>query len=67
VVLSRPRDAGGIISPQMNQEQFAHLTAGTRQSINAAPRGFEKRRWITTDGRDLTVRQPNMLARFAGE
>jgi hypothetical protein len=51
----------------MNQEQFAHLAAGTRQSINAALRGFEKRGWITTNGRDLTVRQPDMLARFAGE
>jgi CRP/FNR family cyclic AMP-dependent transcriptional regulator len=67
VLLSQPRDAGGIISPHMNQEQFAHLAAGTRQSINAALRGFEKRGWITTDGRDLTVRQPDMLARFAGE
>ena len=67
VLLSQPRDAGRIISPQMNQEQFAHLAAGTRQSINAALRGFEKRGWITTDGRDLTVRQPDMLARFAGE
>jgi CRP/FNR family transcriptional regulator, cyclic AMP receptor protein len=67
VLLSQPRDAGGIISPQLTQEQFAHLAAGTRQSINAALRGFEKRGWITVDGRDLAVRQPEMLARFAGE
>jgi CRP/FNR family transcriptional regulator, cyclic AMP receptor protein len=67
VLLSQPRDAGGIISPQLTQEQFAHLAAGTRQSINAALRGFEKRGWITGNGRDLTVAQPEMLARFAGE
>jgi len=67
VLLSQPRDAHGVISPQLTQEQFARLAAGTRQSVNAALRGFEKRGWITVDGRDLTVRQPEMLAHFAGE
>jgi CRP/FNR family transcriptional regulator, cyclic AMP receptor protein len=67
VLLSQPRDAGGIITPQLTQEQFAHLAAGTRQSVNAALRGFEKRGWIAVNGRDLTVRQPEMLAHFAGE
>jgi CRP/FNR family cyclic AMP-dependent transcriptional regulator len=67
VLLSQPRDADGAISPQLTQEQFARLAAGTRQSVNAALRGFEKRGWITLNGRDLTVRQPEMLARFAGE
>ena len=67
VLLSQPRDAGGVISPQLTQEQFARLAAGTRQSVNAALRGFEKRGWITVNGRDLTVRQPEMLARFSGE
>jgi CRP-like cAMP-binding protein len=67
VLLSQTRDAGGVISPQLTQEQFARLAAGTRQSVNAALRGFEKRGWITADGRDLTVRQPEMLAHFAGE
>jgi CRP-like cAMP-binding protein len=67
VLLSQPRDAGGVISPQLTQEQFAHLAAGTRQSVNSALRGFEKRGWITTNGRDLTIRQPEMLALFAGD
>lgn len=67
VLLAQPRDTGGLISPQLTQEQLARLAAGTRQSVNAALRGFEKRGWITVDGRDLTVRQPEMLARFAGE
>jgi CRP/FNR family cyclic AMP-dependent transcriptional regulator len=66
VLLSQPRDAAGVISPQLTQEQLAHLAAGTRQSVNAAMRGFEKRGWITVDGRDVTVRQPELLARFAG-
>jgi CRP/FNR family cyclic AMP-dependent transcriptional regulator len=67
VLLSQPRDTGGLISPQLTQEQFARLAAGTRQSVNAALRGFEKRGWIAVNGRDLAVRQPEMLARFAGD
>jgi CRP/FNR family transcriptional regulator, cyclic AMP receptor protein len=67
VLLAQPRDPDGLIAPQLTQEQLARLAAGTRQSVNAALGGFEKRGWITVDGRDLTVRQPEMLARFAGE
>jgi CRP/FNR family cyclic AMP-dependent transcriptional regulator len=62
VLLSQPRDASGVISPQLTQEQFARLAAGTRQSVNTALRGFEKRGWITVDGRDLPVRQPERSA-----
>ena len=50
VLLSQPRDADRVISPQLTQEQFADLAAGTRQSVNAAMRGFEKRGWITVMG-----------------
>jgi CRP/FNR family transcriptional regulator, cyclic AMP receptor protein len=66
-LLSQPRDTRGLISPQLTQEQLAHMAAGTRQSVNAALRGFEKRGWIEVNGRDLAVRQPEMLAHFAGE
>ena len=66
VLLSQPRDIGGVIRPQLTQEQFARLAAGTRQSVNAALRGFERRGWIAVDGRAVTVLQPEMLARFAG-
>lgn len=66
-LLGQPRNADGRITTQLTQEQFAHLAAGTRQSVNATLRGFAKRGWITVNGRDLTVRQPEMLAHFAGE
>ena len=65
-LLSQPRDGAGVICPQLTQEQLAHHAAGTRQSVNAALRGFERRGWIAVDGRALTVQQPEMLARFAG-
>jgi CRP-like cAMP-binding protein len=65
-LLSQPRNGAGVIWPHLTQEQLAHHAAGTRQSVNAALRGFERRGWITVDGRAVTVRQPEMLARFAG-
>jgi len=66
VLLSQPRDGDGVIRTHLTQAQFAHQAAGTRQSVNAAMRGFERRGWITVDGRTVTVAQPEMLTRFAG-
>lgn len=65
LLLSQPRDGHGVIQPHLTQEQLAHQAAGTRQSVNSALRGFERRGWISVDGRAVTVRQPEMLARFA--
>lgn len=65
-LLSQPRDGAGMIWPHLTQEQLAHHAAGTRQSVNAALRGVERRGWIAVDGRAVTVRQPELLARFAG-
>jgi CRP/FNR family transcriptional regulator, cyclic AMP receptor protein len=65
-LLSQPRDAAGMILPHLTQEQLAHHAAGTRQSVDTALRGFERRGWIAVDGRAVRVCQPEMLARFAG-
>ncbi|HEY3957624.1 MAG TPA: Crp/Fnr family transcriptional regulator [Streptosporangiaceae bacterium] len=66
VLLSQSRDSVGLIAPQLTQEQLARQVAGTRQSVNAALRGFERRGWIAVQGRAVTLRQPEVLARFAG-
>jgi CRP-like cAMP-binding protein len=66
VLLSQPRDGDGVIRPHLTQEQLAHHAAATRQSVNTALRSFERRGWITVDGRVVTVRQPEPLARFVG-
>lgn len=66
VVLSQPRDGNGIIQPKISQEQLAHQAGGTRQSVNAALRGFERRGWIEVHDRALVVKQAEALRRFAG-
>jgi CRP-like cAMP-binding protein len=56
VLLSQPRGNDGVIRPGMSQEELARQARGTRHSVNAALRGFERRGWITTHGRAVTSR-----------
>ena len=66
VLLSQSRDQDGVIRLRMSQEQLAHQAAGTRQSVNATLRGFERRGWIEVHGRGVTVQQEAALSQFAG-
>lgn len=67
VLLSLPRGGDGVIRPALSQEELAHQAGGTRQSINATLRGFERRGWIEVHDRAVTIRQAPALRRFAGE
>ncbi|MGD0703536.1 MAG: Crp/Fnr family transcriptional regulator [Trebonia sp.] len=67
VLLSQPRDEDGVILLRMSQQQLAHQAAGTRQSINATLRGFERRGWVEVHDRTVTVKQAAALSRFAGD
>jgi CRP/FNR family transcriptional regulator, cyclic AMP receptor protein len=67
ILLGQPRDGDGVVRLWMSQEEFAHQVGGTRQSVNAALRGFERRGWIEVDGRAVTLRQAAALNRFAGD
>jgi CRP/FNR family transcriptional regulator, cyclic AMP receptor protein len=66
VLLSQPRGEDGVIRPMLSQEELAHQAGGSRQSVNAALRGFERRGWIQVSGRTVTVTQAAALNRFAG-
>jgi CRP/FNR family transcriptional regulator, cyclic AMP receptor protein len=66
LVLSQPRGDDGVIVQQLTQEEYARRLGSTRQSVNIALRGFERRGWIEVRERTVTVKQPDALARFAG-
>ena len=66
ILLSQPRGDDGIIRLRMSQEELAHQAGSTRQSVNAALRGFERRGWIEMHDRTVAVKQPETLGRFAG-
>ena len=67
VLLGQPRGDDGVIRLRMSQEQLARQAGGSRQSVNAALRGFERRGWIEMRDRAVTVKQAEALARFAGD
>ncbi len=66
VLLAQPRDGDGNIRQKMNQEQLAHQVGGSRQSVNIALRGFERRGWIEVHGHAVTVKEAAALGRFVG-
>ena len=66
VLLSQPRGHDGLTRFTGSQEELAHQVGGTRQSVNAALRGFERRGWIEVRDRAVTVKQAAVLGRFAG-
>ena len=67
VLLSQPRGDDGLIGQKMTQEELARQVGGTRQSVNAALRGFERRGWIQVRNQAVTVKQAAALSRFAGD
>jgi CRP/FNR family transcriptional regulator, cyclic AMP receptor protein len=67
MLLSQPRTEEGVIRQQLTQEEYARLLGSTRQTVNSALRGFERRGWIEMHDRSMTVKQPTALARFAGD
>lgn len=67
VLLEHPRSADGKVDLGLSQEQLSHRVAGTRQSVNQALRGFERRGWISIDGRAIVLRDVQAISRFAGD
>jgi CRP/FNR family transcriptional regulator, cyclic AMP receptor protein len=65
-LLSQPRDAAGVIRPGLRQQDLADQVGGTRQSVNAALSGFQRRGWIEVHDRTVTLKQAAALDRFAG-
>jgi CRP-like cAMP-binding protein len=66
VLLNQPRGQDGMIRLGISQGELAHQAGGTRQSVNVALRGFERRGWIVMQDRVVTVKQAAALSRFAG-
>ena len=56
--------SGGIA---LSQEELAHRVGATRQSVNSALRGFERRGWIEIGHRHIRLRDQAALSRFAGD
>jgi CRP-like cAMP-binding protein len=65
VLLRQAADGDGAIRLNLRQEELAHQVGGSRQSVNATLRGFERRGWVELHDRAVIVTQPGALSRFA--
>ena len=66
VLLGQARSEDGAIRLNLRQEELAHQVGGTRQSVNAALGGFQRRGWIEVRDRTVIVTDAPALGRFAG-
>jgi len=66
MLLSQPVGEDGMVRQQLTQEEYARQLGSTRQSVNIALRGFERRGWIEVHDRSVAVRERDALSRFAG-
>jgi CRP-like cAMP-binding protein len=65
-LLNQARSDDGAIRLNLRQEELARQVGGTRQSVNAALRGFQRRGWIEVRDRTVIVTDASALGRFAG-
>jgi CRP/FNR family cyclic AMP-dependent transcriptional regulator len=65
VLVSQPSDDDGVIWLPMSQDELAHQVGGTRQSVYAALRGFERRGWLEMRDGAVAVKQATALDQFA--
>jgi CRP/FNR family transcriptional regulator, cyclic AMP receptor protein len=66
VLASQAPDDDGVIRLKLRQEELAHQVGATRQSVNAAVRGFHRRGWLQIHDGAVIVTQVSALSRFAG-
>jgi CRP/FNR family transcriptional regulator, cyclic AMP receptor protein len=66
VLASQAPDDDGVIRIKLRQEELAHQVGATRQSVNAAMRGFHRRGWLQIHEGAVIVTDPSVLSRFAG-
>lgn len=59
-------DAHPVVDTGLSQAGVAARIAASRQAVNEAMRGFERRGWILVHGQQVTLLQPAALEAYAG-
>ncbi|MGY1717254.1 Crp/Fnr family transcriptional regulator [Geodermatophilus sp. SYSU D01106] len=55
-----------VVRTPLTQTELAERVGATRQTVNAALQGLQKRGWISVEHRDVTLRDVAALRRFVG-
>jgi CRP/FNR family transcriptional regulator, cyclic AMP receptor protein len=56
-----------VVRTELTQAEMAERVGASRQSLNAALQGFQRRGWITLDGREIRLRDVSALRKFVGD
>ncbi len=67
LLIEREAASSDVFETRLTQEEMAHRVGGSRQSVNAALREFQRRGWIAVHGHRIHVRRPEAVQRFVGE
>jgi CRP/FNR family transcriptional regulator, cyclic AMP receptor protein len=67
LLIERETAGSDVFETHLTQEEMAHRVGGSRQSVNAALREFQRRGWIAVHGHRIHVRRPEAVQRFVGE
>ena len=63
----RPTDGSGTIRADLTQTEMAERVGASRQSLNAALQGFQRRGWIAVGPREIRLSDVAALRRYVGD
>lgn len=67
LLLGQQSAAGSeVLDMDLSQAELASQIGGSRQTVNQALRDFNRRGWIRTEGKVITILDAGALRRFAG-
>jgi len=67
LLLGLPRTGGDdVVRTRMTQTELAERVGASRQSLNAALQGFQRRGWLTVGAQEYRLRDVEALRRFVG-
>jgi CRP-like cAMP-binding protein len=66
LLLGLPGSDGGLVQTRMTQTELAERVGASRQSLNAALQGFQRRGWLTVGAQEYRIRDAAALRRFVG-
>jgi CRP-like cAMP-binding protein len=59
-------NGGAVVKTRMTQTELADRVGASRQSLNAALQGFQRRGWVTVGAQEYQIRDAAALRRFVG-
>jgi DNA-binding GntR family transcriptional regulator len=59
-------DGDMVVRTGLTQSELAERVGASRQTLNAALQGFQRRGWITVRGQELAICDADALRQFVG-